>query len=200
MDRSPALEKITPHRLRQAPDNAEFREFVKPLSAKLPLFCRQYGKEVGLEVKGTDMAASYKPKPPLVNILTGLLEYCVACSIEPPLVRLSNGKPRRGVVVLIPARDNSHLSIRLYDDGCGIRDQDLQRLKGLVPIEKLGKNSLSPAADSVEASDGAGKPDWALHLQRLSRQAEALNGSLTLISNSSAGAGFMISLFVQNPP
>ena len=192
LDRIPTPAEATPPRRRLTPGHIEFGEFVRPLTVILPSLCRQFRKEVRLEIRGADLTAPFEPKAPLQGILTDLLAYCMACSIETPFARLSKGKKRQGQVMLTPAHNDPYLSIHIIDDGCGIRQQDRRDFTVFTQAGKGGDKALNHTDTTAETADYKADIDWAAHLQRISQHAAALGASLTLMADSSGGAGFLV--------
>jgi two-component system chemotaxis sensor kinase CheA len=97
---------------------------------------RLAGKEVGLDIEGTEIELDRSMLDEIGEPIVHLLRNAIDHGIEAPGDRVAAGKPREGRLVLSAQRDRSAVLIRVTDDGRGIdRAKVLARALegGLVP-------------------------------------------------------------------
>ncbi len=100
---------------------------------------RSLGKEIDLETYGEETDLDKNLVEALADPLVHLVRNAVDHGIEMPDVRESNGKPRRGRVVLGAAQEGDHISLIIEDDGRGMNPEVLRR-------KAVEKGLLDPAA------------------------------------------------------
>lgn len=110
----------------------KFNRYVRDLAKKL-------GKEVELEVYGSDVELDKNIIEAINDPLTHLVRNAVDHGTEPPGVREREGKPRRGRVTLSAYHQGGQVNIRIEDDGKGMDPEALKRealLKDLINLEQ----------------------------------------------------------------
>lgn len=93
---------------------------LEPLERQLRAESRRDGKPVRIHLRGghleMDRAILEQIKPVLVHTLTNALAH----GIEPPDVRLAQGKPREGVIRVTARADGNRVQMIVEDDGKGL--------------------------------------------------------------------------------
>jgi two-component system, chemotaxis family, sensor kinase CheA len=116
------------------------------LWAKLPRIVRDLasacGKQVGLAMVGRDTELDRTLLEAVKDPLTHLVRNAVDHGIEPPEVRLANGKPSEGTLTLSAYHESGHVIVEVTDDGGGIDPEKVGRSaleKGLVTVDQLSR-------------------------------------------------------------
>jgi len=110
----------------------KFNRYLRDLAKKL-------GKELELEIFGSDVELDKNIIEAINDPLTHLVRNAVDHGIEPPAVRESKGKPRRGRVTLSAYHQAGQVHIRVEDDGKGMDPDALKRealLKDIINLEQ----------------------------------------------------------------
>jgi two-component system chemotaxis sensor kinase CheA len=115
---------------------------------KLPRLVRDlatlFGKQIQLEMDGTDTELDKTIIEAIKNPLTHIVRNCCDHGIERPEARQRNGKPAPGKILLRAFHEGGQVNIEIIDDGAGI---DVDRVKakavqrGLVRQEHAGRMS-----------------------------------------------------------
>jgi len=102
----------------------------------------ELGKQVALELKGTDIEVDKSVLDEIGDPVMHLLRNALDHGIESPTARRDAGKPRIAKLVLSAERERSAVVINVTDDGCGI---DARRV-----LERArAANLVSPAQESL---------------------------------------------------
>jgi chemotaxis protein histidine kinase CheA len=137
------------------------------------------------------------PRRIIKEVLTQLVRNSVTHGIEPPQDRTTAGKDSQGTIRLSITRENSHIRIKLSDDGKGldfgkIREKALNQK--LLSTEKANnKNQLFKViffpgfstADSTDLYAGRG-----IGLNLVRERIKSLQGSIKLSNEPGKGATF----------
>ncbi|MFW5791819.1 MAG: chemotaxis protein CheA [Desulfohalobiaceae bacterium] len=176
--------------MRMVPIGTTFNVY-KRLARDLSL---ELGKEIELVTSGAktelDKTVIEKLKDPLVHLLRNSMDH----GVERPDVRISRGKPAKGIIRLSAEHVGGNVVIRIQDDGAGIdaqriRDKAIER--GLLSPEALKSEQelfeyiFEPGfstAGSVTSLSGRG-----VGMDVVKRGIEALSGSLGIESRKGQG-------------
>lgn len=105
---------------------------------------RQCGKQVRVEMEGKETELDRTIIEAIKDPLTHVVRNAVDHGIEPPEVRLANGKPAEGLLALRAYHEGGQVNIEISDDGGGI-DPDRIRAKalerGLITHEQAARMS-----------------------------------------------------------
>ena len=97
--------------------------------AKLPRIVRDLSidldKKINLEMKGAETELDRQVLELIKDPLTHMVRNSADHGIEKPAIRLANGKPEQGTILLNAYHEGGHIIIQITDDGAGI------------PVEKL---------------------------------------------------------------
>jgi two-component system, chemotaxis family, sensor kinase CheA len=105
---------------------------------------RDLGKQVDFEVAGSDVELDKLIVEDLSDPLMHLIRNALDHAIEPPDVRVRNGKPAAGKVTLSAAQKGNHVLIAVEDDGAGIDEQRVREVavkRGLASPEAVAQLS-----------------------------------------------------------
>ncbi|MFZ0257170.1 MAG: chemotaxis protein CheA [Gammaproteobacteria bacterium] len=108
---------------------ARFRRLVRDLSAQL-------GKEIELLTEGAETELDKTVIDRLGDPLVHLIRNSIDHGIEAPERREAAGKPRKGTVRLSATHSESHVVMRIEDDGAGLDAQAIRAKaveRGLIP-------------------------------------------------------------------
>jgi two-component system chemotaxis sensor kinase CheA len=180
-----------------------------PVSTMVQIFpkmvrdlAREQGKEVSLDLRGTEIEIDKRILEELKDPLIHLVRNCVDHGIEKPEKRLSEGKSRGGTLtVTFNAKDSRQVEILISDDGGGI---DLEKVRAAAEREGL---LTAEAADKLDAqatlalifqsglttseiiTDLSGR---GLGLAIVREKAEKLGGSVTVETHPGTGTTFRL--------
>lgn len=168
------------------------RQLAKDLHKKINL--QIFGAETELDRTVIDEIGD-----PLVHLLRNALDH----GIETPEIRMQNGKPEEGTVILRAYHSGNHVFIEIEDDGAGIsREKIIQKAvnKGLIEektVESLTDSQVfdfifsSGFSTAEQISDVSGR---GVGLDVVKNTIESLGGSITIHSEMSKGSTFSIQL------
>jgi two-component system, chemotaxis family, sensor kinase CheA len=108
------------------------------------------GKEVDFIVEGGDTELDRSVMDGLNDPLLHLIRNGIDHGIEPPDVRIKNGKNPKGTLKLSASRDKDNVVIVIEDDGAGINQEKIKKKaleRGLVTDETLAVMSESDVND-----------------------------------------------------
>jgi two-component system, chemotaxis family, sensor histidine kinase and response regulator WspE len=152
---------------------------------------RRLGKQISLEITGLNTQVDRDILARLDTPITHLLTNAVVHGIEPPEVRLAQGKPAKGTIRLWAVHRSGMLMIAVEDDGAGIEYVKLRQKiveKGLTTAEIAAQLSdfelseflfLPGFSTAAQVDDMAGR-GYGLDLVRT--MAQSVRGSLQAIS------------------
>lgn len=110
---------------------------------KLPRVVRDlatsFGKQIHLEMEGADTELDKTIIEAIKDPLTHIVRNCCDHGIEKPEVRVRNGKPAYGKLILRAFHEGGQVNIEIADDGAGIDVQALKNKavqKGLIRLEQ----------------------------------------------------------------
>ncbi|MBT6176115.1 MAG: chemotaxis protein CheA [Deltaproteobacteria bacterium] len=98
------------------------------------------GKQVRIEMEGVETELDKTLLEAIKDPLTHLVRNSVDHGIEPPEVRVENGKPAEGQLVLRAFHEGGMVNIEISDDGGGI---DPQRIKAKALEKQIITNEMS---------------------------------------------------------
>jgi len=162
------------------------------------------GKQVDLELHGTDIEIDKRILEELKDPLIHLIRNCVDHGIELPDVRIRQGKARSGAITLaFNAKDSRQVEILISDDGAGI---DLEKVRAaavkeglltaeaagkLDPLETLALIFQSGFTTSEIITDLSGR---GLGLAIVREKTEKLGGSVSVYTHPGKGTTFRLLL------
>ena len=171
---------------------SRFRRVVRDVS-------KEMGKEIELVVTGGDAELDKTVVEKINDPLTHLVRNSLDHGIEPPEVRVANGKPAKGTLRLNALHDSGHIVIQIADDGGGL-DLDKIRAKaeanGLVkPDQVLTKRELSrlifePGLSTKEKATNLSGRGVGMDVVR--RNIDALRGTIEV--DTELGKGTLITI------
>jgi two-component system chemotaxis sensor kinase CheA len=147
------------------------------------------GKQVELAISGAETQLDRAILEGISETIIHLLRNAVAHGIETPPERERAGKPAQGRIELRAQQRGSMVAIELADDGRGVSDELLARVKdGESLTDVLSSPGFSTAS---EVSDLAGR---GVGLDAVKSHVEALGGSLEVRSVPARGTEVMLLL------
>lgn len=164
---------------------------------------RDLNKKINLEVIGAetelDRTVIDEIGDPLVHLIRNSLDH----GIESPEIRIANGKPEEGTVVLRAYHSGNHVFIEIEDDGAGINRQKVLKKaisRGLVSEETASTLSDKQVAEFIlssgfstadKISDVSGR---GVGLDVVKTTIESLGGTIDISSTEGKGSLFSIQL------
>lgn len=184
---------------RMLPIRELFRRFprlVRDLSHSL-------GKEIELRVDGEEELLDRSVIEKLVDPLTHILRNSVDHGMESREERAETGKPARGTIQLSARRSESHLLIKVADDGPGI---NVERLKdkaveaghitpaqaGVLSLREAHNLIFIPGLSSAKmVSDISGR---GVGMDVVKKAIETLGGTIQVESEAGFGSSFLLTI------
>ncbi len=106
--------------------------------------CAACGKQVRIELEGKDTDLDKTIIEAIKDPLTHLVRNAVDHGIEMPVVRLAQGKPAEGRLVLRAFHEGGQVNIEISDDGAGISADKIKQKaleRGLIGPDQAGRMS-----------------------------------------------------------
>lgn len=162
---------------------------------------RSLKKEVNLEMQGEDTDLDKNLVEALADPLVHLVRNAVDHGIETPEVRVANGKPSAGTVVLTAEQEGDHILLTIEDDGKGMDPDALRRAaveKGILDEDAAARLEakdcynliFSPGfSTKAEISDVSGR---GVGMDVVKTRIIQLNGSVEIDSKKGKGSGIII--------
>jgi len=185
--------------MRMVPVETVFNRFPKMVRQ----LARDLNKKVDLQIVGAetelDRTVIDEIGDPLVHLLRNAMDH----GIERPEVRLANGKPEEGKILLKAYHSGNHVFIEIEDDGAGInRERVLNKAiaNGILSEEAVATLTdkqvyelilASGFSTAEKISDVSGR---GVGLDVVKNTIESLGGSVTIDSKEGAGSVFLIQL------
>ncbi len=162
----------------------------------------ELGKQVALELKGTDIEVDKSVLDEIGDAVMHLLRNALDHGIESPTARRDAGKPRIAKLVLSAERERSAVVIHVTDDGCGIDSAKVlerARAASLISptqesltdtelLELIARPGFSTSA-SVSRISGRG-----VGLDVVATKVRSLSGSVELTTTLGKGTTMTIRL------
>ncbi|CAD6519310.1 Chemotaxis protein histidine kinase (modular protein) [metagenome] len=185
--------------IRLVPVNQIFNRFsltVRDISKRL-------GKEVNLEMSGSDIDLDRSILDSITEPLLHILRNCVDHGIESAEERKKQKKSEKGNISLIASRKGEHILITIKDDGKGIDEEKVRekaiekkiitqdeasKLNHQETIQLIGSPGLST---SEEITDISGR---GVGMDVVISQVEAVGGSVKIYSEKNAGTTIILSI------
>jgi two-component system chemotaxis sensor kinase CheA len=171
-----------------------FRRLVRDLS-------RELGKEIQLETEGAETELDKMVIDRLGDPLVHLIRNSIDHGIETPETREAADKPRQGTIHLSAAHAESHVVIRIADDGGGL---DTQRIRakaierGLIRNDaSLGEHDIHQLifepgfSTAAEVSDVSGR---GVGMDVVKKSIHDLGGHVAIHSENGAGTTVTVTL------
>lgn len=185
--------------MRMVPIETVFNRFPKMVRT----LSRDLHKKINLEVIGSETELDRTMVDELGDPLVHLIRNSLDHGIESPEVRIANGKPAEGTVILRAYHSGNYVFIEIEDDGAGInRDRVLKKAisKGIVTkesalslsnkqINELILASGFSTADKISDISGRG-----VGLDVVKTTIESLGGTISIESTEGLGSTFSIQL------
>lgn len=162
---------------------------------------RNLKKEIDLELVGEETDLDKNLVEALADPLVHLVRNSVDHGIEQPEVRVANGKPRTGKVILAAEQEGDHILLSITDDGAGMDPQKLKAIaveKGLYDMDSIQRLSDTEAFHLIfapgfstkkEISDVSGR---GVGMDVVKTKISQLNGSIEIQSTLGEGTRFNI--------
>jgi len=180
-----------------------FREGVAGFPRMVRDVSRQLGKDVALEIVGSDVPVDRDILARLEAPLNHIVRNAVDHGIEGPDERLARGKPAQARVVLEARHHAGQLQVRVVDDGRGIDPEGIRRKvveRGMQPAElaaRLGERELYDflflpgfsTAKQVTEISGRG-----VGLDVVHQMVTSTAGTVRVESRPGAGTAFVLQL------
>ncbi|MGJ5675941.1 MAG: response regulator [Nostochopsis sp.] len=161
-----------------------------------------YGKQVQLQLTGTqvlvDKAIAEKLYDPLLHLLRNAFDH----GVEPPEIRRQQGKPEQGVIEICAYHRGSQTVIEVRDDGRGLNLQKIHIKAVQLGLLSADNTSITSnqlleilfqpgfsTTDQVNEISGRG-----IGLDIVRSQLQALNGSVTVQSLPGQGTTFILKI------
>jgi len=135
-------------KIRMVPVEQLFRRFPRIVRD----LAKGIGKEISLEIVGQDTDVDKSILDILAEPLTHLVRNAVDHGLEPPLERISHGKPSQGTVRLSAYHQGNEIAIEIADDGRGIdRDRLLRKAieRNMTTPEQAARMNESEALELI---------------------------------------------------
>lgn len=162
---------------------------------------RQAGKEVSVQLYGSETELDKMMMDELVSPLIHLIRNSIDHGLEPPEDRLAAGKPAEGLVAISAYQKGNSIIIEVTDDGRGLQVEKIRQAalrKGIVDA----KAALSPeeameiifqpgfsSAETVTEVSGRG-----VGLDAVRTAIQSMKGSIAVWSEPGRGTTFQITL------
>jgi two-component system chemotaxis sensor kinase CheA len=168
------------------------RDLAKDLNKEIEFLLE--GKETELDRTVIDEIGD-----PLIHLLRNAVDH----GIEAPAVRVANGKPRRGTIVLRARHEGNNVYIEVEDDGAGIQTDRIRQKaidRGLIGAKEAEEMTneeaiellFSPGFSTAEnVTDISGR---GVGLDVVKSKIESLNGEMQVESKPGEGTRFKIKL------
>lgn len=160
-------------------------------------------KKVDLVLQGTESEIDRNVLKTISDSLVHLVRNAVAHGIEPPAVRLQNGKSERGTVQLRARNEKDTVYIEVADDGYGIDVEKIRQkavAQGLLPAayaqqaarEEVFLCLFEPGFSNAEVVTELSGRGVGLDVVRLA--VESIGGSIQIESTLGIGSTFTLAL------
>ena len=184
-------------KIRMVPINQIFSRFPRVVRD----LQRDLNKKIDLQIEGEDTELDKSVVEDLLDPIMHCVRNSVDHGIEMPDVRVANGKPETGTVLLKASNEGNMIVIEIKDDGAGI-DVDKVKAKaiekGLIHPEKVITDQeayqliMQPGfstADKISNISGRG-----VGLDVVKTMIQNLKGTISVNSSKGKGTSFIIKL------
>jgi len=162
---------------------------------------RSLEKDIVLEMRGEDTDLDKNLVEALADPLIHLVRNSVDHGVEMPDVRVANGKPRTGKVILAASQEGDHIQLSIVDDGAGMNADKLRGIavdRGLMDTDAAAR--LTPKecynlifapgfSTKTEISDISGR---GVGMDVVKTAINTLNGSIDIDSEMGKGTKITI--------
>ncbi|MFZ5644110.1 MAG: chemotaxis protein CheW [Bacillota bacterium] len=164
---------------------------------------KQLGKEINLQMEGTEVELDKSIIEALGDPLTHLVRNAVDHGIEAPSARENSGKPRTGTVLLRAYHEGGHVNIDINDDGAGINVDSIKTKaleKGIISqseIAFMGERELlellfRPGFSTAErVTDVSGR---GVGMDVVKTNIEKLGGTMEIMTSPGKNTTFRLTL------
>ncbi len=164
---------------------------------------RKLGRQVEVEVRGSDVELDRAILEELADPLLHVLRNAVDHGIEPPHLRLLAGKPATGHITVTARRDRDRVVLEIADDGKGMSAQKLReaavakgaltapQAEALTDREALLLACLPGVSTADQITDVSGR---GVGLDAVKRTVEAVGGVIELESLVGVGTRLILRL------
>jgi two-component system chemotaxis sensor kinase CheA len=171
-----------------------FKRLVRDLSKELE-------KDILLNAEGgeteLDKTVIDKLNDPMVHIMRN----CIDHGIEPPDIRESSGKPRKGTITLAAEHSGANVLIRISDDGAGLNAEGIQKKavkSGIIGSDadlsekEIFQLIFAPGFSTAKkVTDVSGR---GVGLDVVKKSVESLRGSVGVESKKNEGTSITLKL------
>ena len=180
-----------------------FASLVPRLQRTVRDLARRLGKEVELEVRGTDVALDRSVLEETMDPLEHILRNSIDHGIEDAATRRAAGKPAAGRIEIELSRRDDRVCLRASDDGRGIDPQALRRValekrfitreaaERLSEDEALMLITIPGLSTAVRTTDISGR---GVGMDVVRTRVQKLGGRLSIRSRLGAGTTFEMDL------
>ena len=184
-------------KIRMVPINQIFSRFPRVVRD----LQRDLNKKIDLQIEGEDTELDKSVVEDLLDPIMHCVRNSVDHGIEMPDVRVANGKPETGTVLLKASNEGNMIVIEIKDDGAGIDVDKVKRKaveKGLIHPEKVITDQeayqliMQPGfstADKISNISGRG-----VGLDVVKTMIQNLKGTISVNSSKGKGTSFIIKL------
>lgn len=184
-------------KIRMVPINQIFSRFPRVVRD----LQRDLNKKIDLVIEGEDTELDKSVVEDLLDPIMHCVRNSVDHGIEMPDVRVANGKPETGTVLLKASNEGNMIVIEIKDDGAGIDVDKVKRKaveKGLIHPEKVITDQeayqliMQPGfstADKISNISGRG-----VGLDVVKTMIQNLKGTISVNSSKGKGTSFIIKL------
>ncbi|MCP4756278.1 MAG: hypothetical protein GY866_35900 [Proteobacteria bacterium] len=179
------------------------RSLLKKYAADAEQLAGKLGKEITVRLEGEETEIVHEPFKQLFYCLIHLIRNAVDHGIEPPEIRESLGKPKKGTLTIGLRDDIENLILSVSDDGSGIDREHLKKValeKGLFSpdqLESMKENHLlklitEPGfSTKTKATELSGR---GMGIDAVAEAVESLQGTMEIVSRPNEGTTFRISV------
>ncbi|MCX7841954.1 MAG: hybrid sensor histidine kinase/response regulator [Clostridia bacterium] len=174
----------------------KFPRIIRDLSRKL-------GKEIELQLEGTEVELDKSIIEALGDPLTHLVRNAADHGLELPEIREQKGKPRVGRIVLKAYHEGGYVNIDIVDDGAGI---NLEKIKKKALEKELASKSDVASMSDQEVLQLLFKPGFStaeritdvsgrgVGMDVVKTNIEKLGGTIEIFTSAGAGTTFRLLL------
>lgn len=159
---------------------------------------RNQGKDVQLQLQGTDIGLDRSMISEIGESLVHLLRNAVDHAIEKPEERRKAGKPSQGTIKLTAARTQDAAVIEVADDGAGMDIEAIRNIavkRGILSPEAPGEEAVNAVFSGVSTNKGVTEVSGrGLGLSIVKNNIASLGGTIKIKSLPKKGTTFTIKI------
>lgn len=159
---------------------------------------RHQGKDVQLQLQGTDIGLDRSMISEIGESLVHLLRNAVDHAIEKPEERRKAGKPSQGTIILTAARTQNAAVIEVADDGAGMDLEGIRNIavkRGILSPEAPKEEAMTAVFSGVSTNKGVTEVSGrGLGLNIVKNNIASLGGAIKIKSQPQKGTTFTIKI------